>query len=236
MESYAKCIVTGLLAEPENKIFEASDVYNKRFKAIPEASYYKTLERLCRKGIIVHLTKGLYYRPKKSRFGMVPISEEDIIRHYIGNRNGMVIGYRLYNRKGLTTQIGKRVEVLSCNISEQTKNIEAVRVTNCNVRFSEETVAVIEVLEILQNYKKIEDINKGALAVLMKKFADNYSDETAVYVLQNLKYKKSTIAFLRTFLDYHGVENRLDQFLSVLSSYYIPPMEEFYEASVCRRK
>lgn len=236
MESYAKCIITGLLAEQENKIFEASDVYNKRFKAIPESSYYKTLERLCRKGIIVHLTKGLYYRPKKSRFGMVPISEEDIIRHYIGNWNGMVIGYRLYNRKGLTTQIGKRVEVLSCNISEQTKNIETVRVTNCNVRFSEETVAVIEVLEILQNYKKIEDINKGALAVLMKKFAENYSDETAVYVLQNLKYKKSTIAFLRTFLDYHGVENRLDQFLSVLSSYYIPPMEEFYEASVCRKK
>lgn len=177
------------------------------------------------------MTKGLYYRPKKSRFGMVPISEEDIIRHYIGNWNGMVIGYRLYNRKGLTTQIGKRVEVLSCNISEQTKNIETVRVTNCNVRFSEETVAVIEVLEILQNYKKIEDINKGALAVLMKKFADNYSDETAVYVLQNLKYKKSTIAFLRTFLNYHGVENRLDQFLSVLSSYYIPPMEEFYETA-----
>ena len=50
----------------------------------------------------------------------------------------------------------------------------------------------------------------------------------SVFVLKNRKYKKSTIAFLERFLNYLGVENTLHQFLSALSSYAIPEMEEFY--------
>ena len=51
----------------------------------------------------------------------------------------------------------------------------------------------------------------------------------SVFVLKNRKYKKSTIAFLERFQNYLGVENTLHQFLSALSSYAIPEMEEFYE-------
>ena len=63
----------------------------------------------------------------------------------------------------------------------------------------------------------------------MREFALGYSDTAAVFVLKNRKYKKSTIAFLERFLNYFGVENTLCQFLSALSSYAIPEMEEFYE-------
>ena len=65
----------------------------------------------------------------------------------------------------------------------------------------------------------------------MREFATEYSDTAAVFVLKNRKYKKSTIAFLERFLNYFGVENTLHQFLSVLSSYAIPEMEEFYESA-----
>jgi len=36
----------------------------------------------------------------------------------------------------------------------------------------------------------------------MKEFAIEYSDEATIYVLKNRKYKKSTIAFLESFLNY----------------------------------
>ena len=94
---------------------------------------------------------------------------------------------------------------------------------------TQDTIPVIETLEILQNYKSIEDISKSALAAYMREFALGYSDTAAVFVLKNRKYKKSTIAFLERFLNYFGVENTLCQFLSALSSYAIPEMEEFYE-------
>lgn len=231
MNSYAKYIESVIEQEPENKLLEASVLYERSFGTVPEMSYYKTLERMSKQGKLVHLTKGIYYRPKKSRFGSVPISENDIISHYTSDGRGVVIGYRLYNRKGLTTQVSKRVEVLSSALSEQKKNVSNVCVTNCSVDLTADTIPVIEALEILQNYRRIEDVNKGALVAYMAGFAKIYSDHAAVYVLKNRKYKKSTIAFLESFLNHLGIENTLNQFLSVLSSYAIPEMEEFYETA-----
>ena len=100
---------------------------------------------------------------------------------------------------------------------------------NSGIALTQDTIPVIETMEILQNYKSIEDVKKSALAAYMREFAMRYSDAAAVLVLKNRKYKKSTIAFLERFLNYLGVENTLHQFLSALSSYAIPEMEEFYE-------
>ena len=228
MTSYANYIETIIEQEPENKLLEARTLYNQSFSTIPEMTYYKTLERMCKKGFLVHLTKGLYYRPKNTRFGTVPISEKDIVNHYIKDNQGIVVGYRLYNQKGLTTQISKRVEILSSAVPGKKKNIHNVYVMNINISLTPETIPIIETLEILQNYKSIEDINNTALAAYMKDFARQYADEATVYVLKNRKYKKSTIAFLESFLNYFKVENTLNQFLSSFSSYAISDIEEFY--------
>ena len=228
MNSYANYIETIIEQEPENKLLEAHTLYNQSFSTIPEMTYYKTLERMCKKGFLVHLTKGLYYRPKNTRFGTVPISEKDIVDHYIKDNQGIVLGYRLYNQKGLTTQISKRVEILSSAVPGKKKNIHNVYVMNISISLTPETIPIIETLEILQNYKSIEDINNTALAAYMKEFARQYSDEDTVYVLKNRKYKKSTIAFLESFLNHFQVKNSLNQFLSSLSSYNIPDMKEFY--------
>ncbi len=231
MDSYAKYIEAKIEQEPKNKLLEANALYLKSFGTVPEMTYYKTLERMCKQGTLVHLTKGLYYRPKESRFGTIPISEKEIVGHYTEGGKGIVIGYRLYNQKGLTTQISNRVEVLSSALSEQKKNINNVCVTNSGITLTPKTIPIIETLEILQNYKSIEDINKSALAAYMEDFASKYSDKNTVFVLKNRKYKKSTIAFLESFLNFFNIENTLKQFLSALSSYAIPEMEEFYEAA-----
>lgn len=229
MNNYEEYIETIIKQEPEDKILKAGDLYQKYFNTISKTIYYKTLKKMSKQGSIVRLTKGLYYRPKKSRFGSIPISEKEIIDHYTKDGRGIVIGYRLYNRKGLTTQISKRVEILSSVIAEQKKNIQNVCITNSRFVLTQETISVIETMEILQNYKSIEDISKSALAIYMREFATEYSDTAAVYVLKNRKYKESTIAFLERFLSYLAVENTLHQFLSTLSSYAIPEMDEFYK-------
>lgn len=73
------------LYEPRHKV---SRIYTFLADDMTEAAFYKTLERFCQSGSLVHLTKGLYYKPKKSRFGIVPIREQDIVTHYIGNQKG----------------------------------------------------------------------------------------------------------------------------------------------------
>lgn len=217
--------------KPQNQIIEANRLYEKMPDGISEAAYYKALERLSKQGVLVHLSRGLYYRPAKSKFGIIPISEEEIIEHYIGSEQGMIIGYRLYNRLGLTTQIGKQIQILSSALDCNQKSIGNIRVAGCNLPFSAKTVAVIETMEVLQNYRQIEDINKAALASYMERFAAAYSDGDCILILKSKRYKKSTIAFLASFLDYHGIKNSLHRFLSSLSNYKIPSMEEFYESA-----
>ena len=88
------------------------------------------------------------------------------------------------------------------------------------------TIPIIETLEILQNYSTIQDMNKNRFLAYMKNFTEQYSDEAARYVIENRKYKKSTIAFLERILTWYGVTNSLQQYLSPLSDYKIPSIEE----------
>lgn len=224
--AYIKGIVEN---KPQNQIIEANRLYEKMPHGFSENAYYKALERLSKQGILMHLARGLYYRPTQSKFGIVPISESEIIDHYIGSEQGVIIGYRLYNRLGLTTQVSKQVQILSSALSGEQKSIGNIHVVSCNLPFSGKAVAVIETMEVLQNYRQIEDINKAALASYMERFALTYSDDDCILILKSKRYKKSTIAFLASFLDYHGTKNSLHHFLSSLSKYKIPNMEEFYE-------
>lgn len=231
MDSYAKKIEQIIEYQPENTLLDAAVVYEKVRETVSEASYYKALERMSKSGKLVHLTKGVYYRPKKSRFGVVPLSENDIVKHYTEKGQGIVVGYKMYNDYGLTTQIGKGIKVYSKALSGEKKNVQTVSVSRISCELNEETIPVIETLEILQNYSKIEDLNKMVLGAYMKKFAEKYSESATDYVLERMKYKKSTIAFLESFLNYLRVPNTLEKYLSSMSNYAIPRMEEIYESS-----
>ena len=48
-------------------------------------------------------------------------------------------------------------------------------------------------------------------------------------VISTISYKKSTIAFLQEILNFYGKENNLNMYLSNLSEYKYPKMEELYE-------
>ena len=53
MNSYAEYIKTVIGQEPENKLLEASVLYQRSFGTIPEMTYYKTLERMSRQGLYI---------------------------------------------------------------------------------------------------------------------------------------------------------------------------------------
>lgn len=230
MKEYTKKIGEYIEKVSENKLIEASSLHHKEFSEIPETAFYKALERFCKNQKLIRLTTGLYYKPKKSRFGQIPISDKEIANHYIRSGQGVVIGYHLYNEKGLTTQVGKNIEVLSNVVGSQMKTAGNVKIQKASIKFTSETIALVEALEILQNYGKIQDVSTKGLISYMSDFAPMYSDNAATEVLQSRKYKKSTIAFMKEFLDYQKVSNSLGKYLSKLSNYAIPNVKELYEA------
>lgn len=231
MEKNTRIINEYIKSMPAYTIVEAAKLYQEKFSEIPDTTFYKAIERLSKSGELVHLTKGMYYRPKESRFGQVPLSDELIANYFMHEGRGIYLGYKLYNNKGLTTQVGKNIDVLSEMVNGEKKNAQNVRVTKANVNLTEKTIPVIETLEILQNYGKIENINITRFISYMEDYAKQYSEDAVDEVLEARKYKKSTIAFLKSILDYLNVKNSLEKYLSKLSVYNIPSMEEIYEAA-----
>lgn len=214
---------------PYNQLIIASEFYQEVCPQITESAFAKSLERLSKNNELVHLTKGVYYRPRKSRFGIVPISDEEITKHYLQDQQGVLVGYKLYNQKGITTQIGKKVEILSTNLKEDQKHIRNVSIRKININLNNKTISAIEAMEILQGYRSIEDLNTSAFVKIISDFAHEYSDSAMDEVLKHIKYKKSTIAFMAAFLNYLNVENTLQKYLSPMSNYNIPKMEGLYE-------
>ena len=231
MNSQARAIEEFIFRQPENKILTAKQVYKQLPEHFSEQAFYQTLTRLTQKGMLCHLTKGLYYRPRCSRFGVVPLGEQAIVEHYTAGGQGMVVGYRLYYQLGLTTQISKNVDVLSNVLQENKKTVSNVKVSRLDLNFDATICNAIATLEILQNYRNIEDINHRQMAEYMRKFALNYSEDAIQTVLRHRKYKKATIAFLAAFLGYWNTKHTLQQYLSRLSAYAVPQMEEFYAST-----
>lgn len=231
MNSQARAIEEFIFRQPENKILTAKQVYKQLPEHFSEQAFYQTLTRLTQKGMLCHLTKGLYYRPRCSRFGVVPLGEQAIVEHYTAGGQGMVVGYRLYYQLGLTTQISKNVDILSNVLQENKKTVSNVKVSRLDLNFDATICNAIATLEILQNYRNIEDINHRQMAEYMRKFALNYSEDAIQTVLRHCKYKKATIAFLAAFLGYWNTKHTLQQYLSRLSAYAVPQMEEFYAST-----
>lgn len=226
-------IVRNALAEFEaNELIIASKLYKEKLSGqISEAAYYKTLQRMCESGELVKIAKGTYHLPKVSKYGIVPPSEKEIVTAFTENETGTVIGYSLYNALNLTTQIPKTITVMSSALEGLTKSIRNVVVYQVPLEFSKEITSMIHGLEVLQNFNSIQDINYSAFLKYSEQLALSYNPEVFEEIVTTKTYKKSTISFLYEILNYYNVQNNLNKYLSALSEYKHPKMEELYEAA-----
>jgi len=83
----------------------------------------------------------------------------------------------------------------------------------------------------LQNFSTIQDINYSAFLAYTERLAESFNAGAFAEIVSAKTYKKSTISFLREILNYYNVDHNLNEYLSSLSEYKHPKMEELYEAT-----
>ena len=225
-----------ILSYKENELIMASKLYRKELSCkVSEEAFYKTIERMCKANELIKIAKGTYHLPKINKYGIVPPSEEEIVSSFTKNNSGAVIGFSLYNKLGLTTQVSKSVLVISNALDSITKNIKNIEIKRVNIDFSKENINMIQGLNVLQNFDVIEDLNYCVFIKYIEQFALSYKDDIFEKVYGAIKYKKSTISFLYEILNYYEINNDLSNHLSKLSEYKHPKMEEIYEAARIQR-
>jgi hypothetical protein len=221
MISIHKQIEDVIMNTDELSLIDADMLKKEYFPTISAHAYVKSLSRLNEAGHICRIAKGMYSKPKRGRFGLRLPGEKEVLEHFIGKDQlaGILTGYRLYNKYGLTTQISKKISVYSSNILQETKLINNIVIKKINLNLDSSTVRLIELLEIIENFNKIEDINYKSFRCYLKKVVIFYSDQALREVHEKLKFKKSTIASLKNSLDYYRIENSLDTYLNETSKY-----------------
>lgn len=225
--------ITQLIADiPENKLIFANSLYKERLhERTSESAYYQVLSRMCRAGTLCRIGKGTYYRPQKGKYGTVPLPQAEIILAFTAGETGVVVGYTMYNQLQLTTQVSKTVEIFSSKVEQKTKSIRNVSLRFYALNYSPKVKSSICMLEVLQNFESIQELNYPQFLRFCKAFAEQYNENAINQVLAVRQYKKQTLSFLKTILDYYGVPNNLSHYLSALSVYRHPTMEEIYETA-----
>lgn len=217
----------------ENELIFTGKLYATQLNdEMAERTYYKAIEQLCKSGELCRLARGIYYRPKKSKYGIVPLSQKEIVSAFTEPNRGMVVGYSLYNSLKLTTQVSKTIEVYSSQIEQRTKKIGNIHIRFCDLEFTPEVKSTIQMLDVLLNFNEIQDLNYRQFITFCEQFSTGYNEEVFELVYQHIRYSKRTISFLRTVLNYYGVENGLQRYLSTLSEYKHPTMEEIFETAL----
>ncbi len=207
-------------------------LYREKYSSVmSEAAFAQAVSRLYRSGEIERVSKGIYCRPKKTRFGTVLPSDREIVELFTKGSTGVLVGYGMYNLLGVSTQVSKRQMAYSSLADEQLKQIGNVTIRKCDLEFTPEIKSMIRIMELLRNYKEIQDVNVAAMLRSTAKLAGEYSEEAFETVQKSIGYPKWTIAFLREVLNYYNIPNNLSRRLSALSNYLIPKMEELHETA-----
>ena len=90
--------------------------------------------------------------------------------------------------------------------------------------------SMIEVLDVLENFYFIEDLNLVNFKFFIKNVIYDFREDVFDEIIKeiNIKVKKSTIAFYHELLNFFSVKNKLDKYLSRVSRYKIPLIKEIF--------
>lgn len=195
-----------------------------------ELALAKSLSRLEKKGEIVRLEKGKYYKPRKTTFGNLRPEVNQIIKAETqkGNKlTGYPTGVTIYNQMGLTSQMANVIVIASINPKPE-KEISGYRLKFVKRDFEEieETdIPLLQLLDAIKDIKRIPDASPDeALKVIIFKIKEMPVTKLKQLAKLALKYNAATKALTGALLEKYssGINiSPLFKSLNSLSKYEI---------------
>jgi Family of unknown function (DUF6088) len=105
-------IVRNRIESGGERIWRLSD-----FERVPIMAVAQTLSRLTRQGLIQRVAKGLYYRPRRTAFGLSQPNMAEIRSLTVGQKGIFPAGVGAANLLGFTTRNPARIEVATNGVS-----------------------------------------------------------------------------------------------------------------------
>jgi hypothetical protein len=194
----------------------------------------QTLNRLAVQGKILKLSKGKFYKPRKTEFGTLKPPAKQIVKDFIekdGKPIGYLTGYSVYNTLYLSTQISNTLQI------GVNKYRRSVKRGQYKISFVLQPNVInknnIELLQILDSVRFINEIPAAtpdeACTRLQQIFKELSPEKQKRFVKLSLKYTNYVRALCGAILEQIGAEqellDKLKKSLKGITSYKISVSE-----------
>jgi len=189
--------------------FEYGQLFTYKNLFIPStelATVSKILSRLVNSTYIERFEKGVFYKPKKTKFGQLKPSESQIIKMIVKdklNSAGYLTGLSIYNKLGLTTQVTNQVTIAT---PVQRKPLE---VSSISIVYrkgiapaSEIDIELLQLLDAIKDFKSLPDRNDALFISIVSNTILKYERETLErFIKLSQEYPPRTRALLGAILE-----------------------------------
>lgn len=139
---------------PENHIFSASYF---SFSRENPAAVVKSLNRMVQAGEIAKISKGKFYKPRKSQFGVLSPTPYQIAKEFIekdGKMVGYMTGYSAFRGLGLTTQISSYIHIGTNQyrrpVQRENYTIIFIKQNNSITRKNNQILVILDALKFIR--------------------------------------------------------------------------------------
>ncbi len=141
----------------------------------------KILNRLVESGKISRLSKGRFYKPKKTDFGELKPDTYQVVKDLLekdGQVIGYLTGYSVYNELGLTTQVSNTIQI-GCKVDKKaiSRGIYRIKFIRQRNNLTKENIPLLRILDSINRIKEIPDTTVDQackqLKLLIKKLNQN---------------------------------------------------------------
>lgn len=143
---------------PKGYVFTYADLTTEVDK---KEAVIKALNRMVASGRLVKLSRGKYYKPETTPFGILLPNQMQVVKDLLeenGKISGYLTGYSIYNQLGLTTQVSNTIQIGKNEIRPSFKRerytISFIRQKNTITR---ENTPLLQFLDAIRYIKKIPD-------------------------------------------------------------------------------
>ncbi|NDV17801.1 hypothetical protein GO013_00010 [Pseudodesulfovibrio sp. JC047] len=170
----------------------------------------KTLQRLVENGTLVRQKKGVFYKAKKTRFGELKPTDNEILKSMLlknGKYTGYLSGLAVYLLFKISTQVPNETTIATPDPSKKksSNRLAAKYVKSYVKKINKENIYYLQVLDALRFIKKAQDTSPTNVISAMTKIIDSFeSAEIKKLTTYALQYPPSTKAMYGAIIDSLG--------------------------------
>ncbi len=204
---------------PRGYVFTYSDFITDVNK---KEAVIKGLNRLAAAGKIIKLSKGKFYKPEQTPFGLLQPNQKQIVKDLLekdGKPVGYITGLGIYNQMGFTTQVSNTIQIGRNQVRPGLKRgvyrISFIKQQNI---ITKENIPLLQLLDVVRFIKKIPDAGIETsckrLKVLLAELSEN-SQQSLIRL--SMKYNPATRALLGAMLENMNVNVNLNELKNSLN-------------------